>query len=281
MAGSFAKLLLVMCAAMALPMAGCTSPEDLEREAGVEGEATDESGTDGEESGEASGDADTAAGAARDISEENDLYAFSFTYPESLGQIPALKDRLDEQANREQSDLQRAAREASVEAREEGFPYNRYMVTIEWRLAGQAGDWLSLIENGTTYFGGAHGNYGLSSVLWHSGAQRLLEPINLFESQEALADALGDRFCVALDAQRMARRGGELTDSDDMFGRCPALEELELVLLSNGTKFDRLMLYAAPYVAGPYAEGDYEVELGVDEAIRAAVKQRYRDDFIP
>ena len=41
------------------------------------------------------------------------------------------------------------------------------------------------------------------------------------------------------------------------------------------------MLYAAPYVAGPYAEGDYEVELGVDEAIRAAVKQRYRDDFIP
>ena len=77
-----------------------------------------------------------------------------------------------------------------------------------------------------------------------------------------------------------SRRGGEVTDADDMFGRCPALEELELVLLSNGEKFDRIMLYAAPYVAGPYAEGDYEVELGIDDALRKAVKPRYRDDFI-
>ena len=154
------------------------------------------------------------------------------------------------------------------------------MVAIEWKLAGQTENWLSLIENGSTYFGGAHGSYGLSSVLWNSGAQRLLEPINLFESEDALEEALGDRFCTALDTQRMARRGGEATDSDDMFGRCPSLEELELVLLSNGEKFDRLMLYAAPYVAGPYAEGDYEVELGVDDAIREAVKPRYRDDFI-
>ena len=52
------------------------------------------------------------------------------------------------------------------------------------------------------------------------------------------------------------------------------------MLLSNGEKFDRVMLYAAPYVAGPYAEGDYEVELSVDDAIRQVVKARYRDDFV-
>jgi len=50
-------------------------------------------------------------------------------------------------------------------------------------------------------------------------------------------------------------------------------------LLSNGTKFDRVMLYAAPYVAGPYVEGDYGVELSIDDAIRAVVKPRYREDF--
>lgn len=271
MAGSFAKLLLGTCACLA----ACTSPEELEQETGV----------DGEETAQASGDDEATLsdpdGAAREISEETDLYAFSFSYPERLGAIPALKDRLDEQANREEADLQRAARDASREAREEGFPYNRFMVTIEWKLAGQTDSWLSLVENGATYFGGAHGNYGLSSVLWHSGAQRLLEPIMLFESEQALGDALGERFCDALDAQRMARRGGEVTDSDDMFGRCPSIEELEVVLLSNGEKFDRVMLYAAPYVAGPYAEGDYEVELSVDDPIREAVKPRYREDFIP
>ncbi len=269
MAARFATILIATC----LGLAACTSPEELEKQAGVEGEGSSQTGPDGE----ALPDLD---GAARDITEQTDLYAFSFSYPEALGTVPALKERLDEQANREEADLQRAAREASADAREEGFPYNRYMVTIEWKLAGKTGDWLSLVENGSTYFGGAHGNYGLSSVLWNSGSQRLLEPIMLFESEEALLSALGSRYCDALNAQRMARRGGEVTDEDDMFGRCPALEELELVLLSNGEKFDRIMLYAAPYVAGPYAEGDYEVELGIDEAVREAVKPRYIEDFI-
>ena len=268
MAARFATILF----SCGIALAACTSPEELEEQAGVEGKASAKGLPD-----EETPDTD---GAARDITEQTDLYAFSFSYPETLGVVPALKERLDEQASREEADLERAAREASEEAREEGFPYNRYMVTIEWKLAGQTANWLSLVENGATYFGGAHGNYGLSSVLWNSGSQRLLEPIMLFESEEALAAALGNRYCDALDVQRMARRGGEVTDSDDLFGRCPALEELELVLLSNGEKFDRIMLYAAPYVAGPYAEGDYEVELSIDDAIREAIKPRYRDDFI-
>ncbi|NCP18517.1 MAG: DUF4163 domain-containing protein [Erythrobacter sp.] len=268
MAARFATLAVAIC----LGLGACTSPEELERKTGA----------DGDEASQGAADGDAAAGGeGREISETSDLYAFSFSYPETLGSIPALRDRLDEQANREESDLQRAARKASEDAREEGFPYNRYMVTIEWKLAGQTDKWLSLVENGATYFGGAHGNYGLSSVLWNSGSQRLLEPMMLFESQQALSDALGTRYCDALDAQRMARRGGEMSESDDAFGRCPSLDELELVLLANGSKFDRIMLYAAPYVAGPYAEGDYEVELSVDDAIRGAVKDRYREDFLP
>ncbi len=269
MAARFATILL----ALSLPLAACTSPEELEKKTGAEGQAQTTDAKDGA----APTDPD---GAAREISEQTDLYAFSFSYPETLGSVPALKERLDEQADREEADLQRAARDASVEAREEGFPYNRYMVTIEWKLAGQTTNWLSLVENGSTYFGGAHGNYGLSSLLWNTGSQRLLEPMMLFESQEALEKALGERYCDALDAQRRARRGGELDDDDDTFNRCPDIKELELVLLSNGEKFDRVMLYAAPYVAGPYVEGDYEVELSIDDAIRAVVKPRYREDFV-
>lgn len=268
MAARFATAVIALC----LANAACTSPEELEKKAGAGEDKAAQS--EGEKA-----DTPPAAELARDITEKNDLYAFSFSYPETLGSVPALKERLDEQANREEADLQKAARQASEEAREEGFPYNRYMVTIEWKLAGKTDNWLSLVENGSTYFGGAHGNYGLSSVLWNIGSQRLLEPMMLFESKEAFAKALGDRYCDALDTQRMARRGGELDEGDDTFNRCPDIDELELVLLSNGTKFDRVMLYAAPYVAGPYVEGDYEVELSIDDAIRAVVKPRYREDF--
>ena len=41
----------------------------------------------------------------------------------------------------------------------------------------------------------------------------------------------------------------------------------------------RLMLAASPYVAGPYAEGSYEIELAVTPDLIAALKGEYRDSF--
>ena len=57
--------------------------------------------------------------------------------------------------------------------------------------------------------------------------------------------------------------------------------ELTQNLVSNPlpASFDRLTVYAGPYVAGPYAEGAYEIDLAVDSAILAAVKPEYREAF--
>ena len=44
-------------------------------------------------------------------------------------------------------------------------------------------------------------------------------------------------------------------------------------------RFDRIGLLAAPYVAGAYAEGSYEVTLPVTPKVLAAVKPEYKAAF--
>jgi hypothetical protein len=39
------------------------------------------------------------------------------------------------------------------------------------------------------------------------------------------------------------------------------------------------LIVASPYVAGPYAEGEYEIELSVTPDLLAALKDEYRGDF--
>jgi hypothetical protein len=53
------------------------------------------------------------------------------------------------------------------------------------------------------------------------------------------------------------------------------------VLLGSSDKqrFNRIGLIAAPYVAGSYAEGPYEITLPVTPAVLAAVKPEYKAAF--
>ena len=108
-----------------------------------------------------------------------------------------------------------------------------------------------------------------------------MNPIDLFSSPEALEEALGTRFCEALDRERAKRREEAPSyDPDDPFVQCPGIDALEVFVgSSNRRTFDRLTLYAGPYVAGPYVEGAYEVNLPVDSAILAAVKPEFRGAF--
>jgi hypothetical protein len=66
-----------------------------------------------------------------------------------------------------------------------------------------------------------------------------------------------------------------------MFDDCPKLEDIAIVPTDkdgNG-KFERLILTASPYVAGPYAEGSYEIDLAVTVDLIAALKSDYRASF--
>ena len=218
---------------------------------------------------------------ARSVAEETDDFLFEYSYPAEAGRIAGLAGLLDNRLDRQRAALAAESEQARREARQEGFPYNKHSYTAEWKVVAELPKWLSLSADVATYTGGAHGNYTVQSVVWDKDNLRLMNAIDLFSSPAALEQAFGDRFCEGLDRERAERRGEPVPeDSEEMFDQCPGIDELEvLVGSSNGRTFNRLTVYAGPYVAGPYAEGAYEVDLPVTQEVLDAVKPEYREAF--
>lgn len=222
-----------------------------------------------------------ASNGARAVAEETDDFLFEYSYPAEAGRIVELASLLDVDLAEQREDLAAESAAARREARQEGFPYNKYSYLAEWKVVADLPGWLSLSADVATYSGGAHGNYTIRSLVWDKERERSVDAAALFASPAALGEALGDRFCESLDRERARRRGEPVAeDSNAQFDQCPEIEELEvLVGSSNRRTFNRLTLYAGPYVAGPYAEGAYEVNLPVDAAVLAALKPEYREAF--
>lgn len=225
--------------------------------------------------------ATASSSGARSVAEETDDFLFEYSYPAEAGRIVELASLLDIQLEQRREELASESATARREARQNGFPYNKHSYTAEWKVVADLPGWVSLSADVATYTGGAHGNYTVESMVWDKENERSMNALALFTSPAALEEAFGDRFCNALDRQRAERRE-ELVpeESDNQFDQCPGIEELEILVgSSNGRTFNRLTVYAGPYVAGPYAEGAYEVDLNVDRAILAAVKPEYREAF--
>jgi hypothetical protein len=87
-------------------------------------------------------------------------------------------------------------------------------------------------------------------------------------------------WCDALNKARAEKRG-EPVGGGGMFDECPKLSEISIIPTDkdgNG-KFERLELIADPYVAGPYVDGSYEIELPVTGDLIAAIRSDYRENF--
>jgi len=229
----------------------------------------------------ASATASATSNGARSVSEETDDFLFEYSYPADAGRIPELATLLDVQLAESREDLAKEAIEARREAREDGFPYNKHSYSSEWKVVADTPGFLSLSNDISTFGGGAHGNYTVESLVWDKKKEQAFDAKKLFASPAALHDALSDRFCEALNREREKRREEPIAEnSEDQFDQCPGIDELEvLVGSSNRRTFNRLTLYAGPYVAGPYAEGAYEIDINIDRAILAAVKPEYREAF--
>lgn len=219
---------------------------------------------------------------ARKVGEENDLYVFDYGYPAAAGAIPALKAWLDADIDKQRAELAKDAREGKRAADEGGFPFRPYSRSLDWQVVTDLPGWLSLSTIVGTDSGGAHPNYVFDALLWDRVAGRRVAVEELFISKKALSDAIRAPFCDAIDAQRAKKRGGKIDrHSGDPFDECLDPVELTVILGSSNRKaFDRIGILAAPYAAGPYVEGDYEVTLPVTSAVMAAVKPRYRPVFV-
>jgi hypothetical protein len=256
---------------LGLALAACSSPEELAENAGVVQSAvpeppvppTPEPGkvafTDNSENGEAKRD-------------------FAYAWPAEVSAVPALAARFAAERDRLLADQKADWDSALAEFAGQDCPgcVNRAFEK-EWEVVADLPRFLSLSASFYEYSGGAHGNGAHDALVWDREAASALDPKAMFRP-EALQDALGAAWCKALRTQRMERLSENY--SDDGFFQCPPIADLTvLVGSSSGKTFDRIGLLAAPYVAGSYAEGSYEVTLPVTDKVIAAVKPEYKAAF--
>lgn len=265
------RAIVTLCAAALV--AACGGGEEKSA-ADVEQYAND-LGTDAATSREPKG------GGAKAVAESNDVWEFEYSYPAAAGAIPELRALLDGRLTKSRDDLRQQAIDGRAEADESGFPFNPYSLKAEWKVVTNLPRWLSLSGDTYSFSGGAHGNYGFAALLWDKQAKKALVPESVFVSTAALEAAVRAPFCAALNQQRAEKREEPIDPaSTDMFDVCPGIGETTVILgSSNSRTFDRVGFLIDPYVAGPWAEGSYEVTLPVTKAVKAAVKPAFADSF--
>ena len=230
---------------------------------------------------DAATDAGTAAARGRAVEVSNELYEFSYAYPDAVGPIPGLAALLDARLEKARSQLISSARDDRAAAKKDGYPYRPHSFGAKWSIVTELPDWLSLSAEIYTYSGGAHGMSAFDALLWDRRAETARKPADLFASTDALRAAIRVPFCDALDREREKRRGEPVRrDSGQMFSECIDPVAQTLILgSSNGKTFDRIGILVGPYEAGPYAEGTYEVTLPVTGKVMATLKPQYRTSF--
>lgn len=212
---------------------------------------------------------------------DNGVYEFAYAYPDKASRYPALREWLDGRLEKRRNELDRAARQDKADAEKEGFPYRPHSSETQWKVVTDLPGWLSLSAETYDYMGGAHGMTNFDTLLWDKSAKKVREPTELFASPAVLRDAIQKPFCDALDRERAKRRGGPVQrDDGDSFNACiDPLESVVILGSASGNGFDRLGVLVAPYSAGAYAEGSYEVTLPVTPAVVRAAKPEFRGAF--
>lgn len=262
-------------AALAVMLAACSSPEEVAKEAGVAAKAT------------ASATAPTSSTAASagavafsdNAGKEDASREFAYGWPAEVSAVPPLVERFtaerDTLLSEQKSEWEEAKREF---AGQDCVACTNRSFEKTWEVVADLPRFLSLSASFYAYTGGAHGNGAYAALVWDREAKTAFDPKAMFRSEVALQDALGEPWCKALKAERMTRMGADY--SEDGIFTCPAISDLTLLVgSSNKRAFDRIGLLAAPYVAGSYAEGTYEVTLPVTPKVLAAVKPEYTAAF--
>jgi len=209
---------------------------------------------------------------------ESQLLDFEYSWPEAISPEPQLVARLKDDLSKSYDEALQNARENKADTEKFGGPFNQNSFLRVWTLEGQTQRFFSLVSNTDTFTGGAHPNHTTSALLWDRSSHSEIPIAQLFQSAEAFEAALRPQYCKLLDAERLKRREGETLDGD--FSQCPPFSDLTIAPAGSGSgAFKAIQLIADPYVAGPYAEGSYEIEIPVSAELVAALKPVFRGDF--
>jgi hypothetical protein len=218
---------------------------------------------------------------AKAVKESDDFIEFTYGWPAEAAALPALASRLESELERDKAEALATARE-DKEARGEEFPFHGHYFSKEWKRLGDTPRLLSLAAEVGTFTGGAHGNSVYDSILWDREANQAIETDGLFTDPAAAFAAMNEAYCGALDRQRAKKREASLPlEGEGWMVECPPLAKQVVVPVDGNEdrRFEMLRILIAPYEAGPYAEGSYEVDVPVTDAVRGLIKPEYRAVF--
>ena len=214
-------------------------------------------------------------------------YVFRYSYPAKAAADPAVRARLQADRDASRTELITLSRDArAAKARgEDDMDVLPFRVSTEWVIEANSPGWLSLSATTPAYIGGAHGNLSYQYLLWDKQARRDRPTLSLFTSPEALETAVQPALCDALDVERSIRRDGAkiVRDPKDWANACVAMHETLPVLSitkAGGHAFNQIRFLIAPYIAGPYSDGPYEIAVPVTPAILATVRPEFRSAFV-
>lgn len=216
------------------------------------------------------------------VEEETSLYNFSYSWSAEAAAVPQLVERFTKDMATVKSELIAGAKEDRDERLKQKFDFHAHETQRSFETAGQSDRLLSLESSLYGFTGGAHGSSGSGSLLWDRQLAREISIPDLLQPGQSWMTAIRQPFCVLLDREREKRRG-EPVKRDDMFGNCPDYGEVTVLLRDsdkNG-RFDHIAITADQYVAGPYAEGPYEISLPITAAMIERLKPDYRASFEP
>jgi hypothetical protein len=206
---------------------------------------------------------------------------FNYEWPAEAVAIPALDLQLYTDAKKKLAEALKNAQQDQALARQQKRDFNQHDFSGTWETAGQTARLLSLQGGFGGFEGGAHPNGWTKALLWDRVSNKPISVGALFPNPADLTTLTRTTYCKLLNAERAKRREGEKLGGD--FDQCPKYSELSIVP-ADGRKdgrFNTLDIIADAYVAGPYVEGDYDIEVPVTAKLIAAMKPEYRGSFEP
>jgi len=213
--------------------------------------------------------------------EETELLDFHYAWPAVADAVPRLRARLLQDMDSARVEAFKNAEQDRVATRDLGFAYSPRIHEQNWVAAGNSPQLLSLSATVYSFTGGAHPNTDFTATLWDRESDEAVAAATLLGP--GILAGLTPRFCDALNGRRAEIREEDIvTDGgDDPFTACPTLAEQVLVPADtdgNG-RFDTLRVLIAPYIAGPYVDGAYIIEVRFDPADVTGISDHYRPAF--
>lgn len=216
------------------------------------------------------------------LKSDTPLLSWQASWPAEVNAIPELERLIRAPAEKALAEYTKFARDDKARREKEGSTFNAYEYSDSVDVVGQTARLLSLARHHTEFSGGAHPNHGTDAILWDKTRRTRVSVASLLADGKSLEALYGDAYCKALNQERAVRREGEGPgEPDDPFGQCPKFSEIEILPTGpvKGGAMTTLVFHADPYVAGPYVEGDYDVDLPVSADFVAALKPEYRESF--